>query len=111
MTPTIVAATVLAALALFLAWFAMRRHEEVPCTLDLESTPEHFHAHAILEGAVVHEGDAVRVLDAPTHIAPGDKLVVHTRAAVAHASAPRRWWTRMIGVSEISSLYEVGFEG
>ena len=111
MTSTIVAATVLAAFALFLAWFAMRRHEEVPCTLDLESTPEHFHAHAILDGALINEGDAVQIFDAPTHIAPGEKRVVQTRAAVAHASAPRRWWTRMIGVSEISSLYEVGFEG
>ena len=101
----------LAAAASFAAWFTARRRETVPCTLDLESTPEHFHAHATLEGAVVREGDAVQLFDAPSHIAPGERRVVHTRAAVAHASAPRRWWTRAVGVSEISSLYEVGFEG
>jgi len=33
------------------------------------------------------------------------------RATVHQASAPRRAWTRLVGVSEISSLYEVGFEG
>ena len=99
------------ALAGFAAWFAARRREEVPCTLDLESTPEHFHAHAVLEGAVVHEGDAVQVHGAPSRIAPGERRTVHTRASVAHASAPRRWWTRAVGVSEISSLYEVGCEG
>lgn len=111
MSWTILAACACAALALFAVWFVARRREEVACTLDLESTPEHFHAHAILDGALVHEGDAVRVFDAPTHIAPGEKRFVQTRAEVAHASAPRRWWTRAIGVSEISSLYEVGFEG
>lgn len=111
MTATVVTLVVFAAAAPLRAWFVARRREEVPCTLDLESTPEHFHAHAELEGAVVHEGDAVQVYDAPSRIAAGEKRVVRTRAAVAHASAPRRWWTRMIGVSEISSLYEVGFEG
>ncbi|GJG86880.1 hypothetical protein tb265_20610 [Gemmatimonadetes bacterium T265] len=111
MTPTAIAAGALAAALPLAGWFALRRREEVPCTLDLESTPEHFHAHAVLDGAVVHEGDAVQLFDAPSHIAPGEKRVVHTRAAVAHASAPRRWWTRVVGVSEISSLYEVGFEG
>lgn len=111
MTPTIAAAGALALTGSLAAWFAARRREEVPCTLDLESTPEHFHAHAVLDGAVVHEGDAVQVYGAPTHIEPGEKRTVQTRAAVAHASAPRRWWTRVVGVSEISSLYEVGFEG
>lgn len=111
MTPIAVTGGALAAALSFAAWFAARRREEVPCTLDLESTPEHFHAHAVLEGTVVHEGDAVQLHDAPSRIAPGERLTVHTRASVAHASAPRRWWTRAVGVSEISSLYEVGFEG
>ncbi|HEY0776452.1 MAG TPA: hypothetical protein VGD56_00675 [Gemmatirosa sp.] len=111
MTSTVAAVALFAVAAPMRAWFVARRREQVPCTLDLESTPEHFHAHAVLDGAVVHEGDAVQLFDAPTHIAPGEKRTVQTRAEVAHASAPRRWWTRMVGVSEISSLYEVGFEG
>jgi hypothetical protein len=59
----------------------------------------------------VDEGDEVLVHGAPSRIAPGEVRTVETRATVGHASAPRRWWTRLVGVSEISSLYEVGFEG
>jgi hypothetical protein len=110
-TMTLAGLVTLAAAAPLAIWCAGRRYEEVPCTLDLESTPEHFHAHAIITATHVNEGDEVLVHGAPTHIAPGEVRTIETRATVGHASAPRRWWTRLIGVSEISSLYEVGFEG
>jgi|GEM_PF-376403 hypothetical protein len=110
-TTTLAGLVTLAAAAPLAVWFAARRYEEVPCTLDLESTPEHFHAHAVITATHVDEGDSVLVHNAPSHIAPGEVRTVETTATVGHASAPRRWWTRMIGVSEISSLYEVGFEG
>ena len=32
------------------AWFVMRRRIEVACTIDLESTHDHFHAHVDLDG-------------------------------------------------------------
>ena len=92
-------------------WFAYRRTVEVPCTIDLEATQQHFHAHVELQGAVVHEGDAVLVHGAPSRIAQGEKRVIAGRATVQHASLPRRFWTRVIGASEITSLFEVGFEG
>ena len=110
-TTTLAGLVTLAAAAPLAAWFAARKYEEVPCTLDLESTPEHFHAHAVITATHVDEGDVVQVHGAPDRIAAGEVRTVETRATVAHASAPRRWWTRLVGVSEISSLYEVGFEG
>lgn len=108
---TLAGLATLAAAAPFAVWFAARRYEDVPCTLELESTPEHFHAHAVITATHVDEGDVVQVHGAPTRIAIGEVRTVETSATVAHASAPRRWWTRTVGVSEISSLYEVGFEG
>lgn len=104
-------AAITALLVVFLAWFFFRRREEVACTLDLEATPEHFHAHVDLDGAVVWEGDVVRVHGAPERIGHGEKRTMRAHASIAHASALRRWWTRKIGTSEITSLYEVGFEG
>lgn len=92
-------------------WFAYRRTVEVPCTIDLEATQQHFHAHVELQGAVVHEGDEVLVKGAPSRIAIGEKRVLEGRAVVHHASLPKRFWTRVIGSSEITSLFEVGFEG
>ncbi len=99
------------ALALVALWFAARRRVEVPCTLDLEATQEHFHAHVELEGVAPNEGDTVLVHSAPTRIAPGERRTLKSRATVFQASSIRRAWTRLIGTSEITSLYEVGFEG
>jgi hypothetical protein len=94
-----------------LAWLGWRRRVEVPCTLDLEATHDHFHAHAELEGVEVHEGDAVLVHDAPRHVPFGTVRTVRTRATVFQASWPRRLLVRVLGTSGITDLYEVGFEG
>lgn len=98
-------------LAVLALWFVVRRRVEVACTLDLEATQERFHAHVELQGVSPNEGDEVLVHHAPTHIAPGERRRVASRATVHQASAIRRAWTRLIGTSEITSLYEVGFEG
>jgi hypothetical protein len=109
MTPYFVTAGVAA--GLLAMWYAARRHSHVPCTIDLENTNARFHAHVALQGVEVNEGDEVLVHGAPTRIAHGEVKTVEATATVAHASALRRWWTRTIGTSEITSLYEVGFEG
>lgn len=106
----ILTAAALAAAALAL-WFAVRRRLEVPCTLELEATQERFHAHVVLEGVAPNEGDEVLVHGAPTRIPIGERRTMRARATVHQASLPRRAWTRLIGTSEITSLYEVGFEG
>lgn len=107
----ILGAGALVALATLALWFAIRKRVDVPCTLDLEATPEEFHAHVILEGVAPNEGDEVLVHRAPTRIAHGEKRTMRSHATVHQASAMRRLWTRVIGTSEITSLYEVGFEG
>lgn len=110
MTPFWIASG-LATAAVLALWYAARRRVEVPCTLDLAATQDHFHAHADLKDVLVNEGDEVQLHGAPSRIAPGEVRTIETRATVSHASALRRWWTRRIGTSEITSLYEVGFEG
>ena len=39
---------------------AMPRMIEVPCTLDIEVTPESVHAHAVPEGVKLYPGDRVK---------------------------------------------------
>ncbi len=92
-------------------WFVRRSVRIVPATLDLEASHETFHAHADLGGVLISEGDAVRLHDAPSRIAFGEKRTVTTKATVAHASWPRRILVRIFGTSHVTELYEVGFEG
>jgi hypothetical protein len=99
------------AAGLLAAWFLWRRTVQVPCTLDLESSHDHFHAHADLEGVEVNEGDAVLLHGAPDRIAFGEKRTLRTTATVAKASWPRRLMVRVLGASHVTDLYEVGFEG
>jgi len=99
-----------AALAL-VAWLAWRMSERVPCTLDLEATHDHFHAHADLGGVEIREGDAVQVHGAPDRVPFGEKRSVVTTATVSRATWPRRVLVRVLGTSHITDLYDVGFEG
>lgn len=108
MIPILLAALAAGALV---AWTLWRRTFQVPCTLDLEASDETFHAHVALEGVEVREGDAVQVHGAPDRVAFGQKKLLASQATVAQASAPRRLLTRVLGVSHVTELYEVGFEG
>lgn len=92
-------------------WALYRRTREVACTIDLESTPQEFHAHVVLDGVEVNEGDEVLVHGAPTHIPLGEKRTMPATATVWKASWPRRILVRVLGTSGITELYEVGFEG
>ena len=103
---------VLGALVLGLAaWFLFRRRIDVPATIDLEATDRELHAHVILEGVLVNEGDEVLVHGAPSFIALNEKRTMAARATVSKASLPRRMWERVVGRTRITELYEVGFEG
>jgi len=94
-----------------LGWWAYRRTREVSCTIDLESTPQEVHAHGVLDGIEVNEGDEVLVHGAPSRIPLGETRTMQARATVHQASLPRRILTRLLGTSGITELYEVGFEG
>jgi hypothetical protein len=99
-----------AAVVALVLWYAYRRTERVPCSLDLERTHDHLHAHVELEGAEPEPGDAVRVEDAPTRLEYGEKRRMESAATIRHASWPRRQMAKILGTSHIHDLYDVGFE-
>ena len=101
----------LAAASVGAAWYGMRRTRDVACSLDLEATQEHFHAHAALHGATVEAGDEVLVHGAPSRIPLGTRTTLDTRATVREASWLRRRWVRLTGGLAFHELYDVGFEG
>jgi hypothetical protein len=92
------------------AAFLWRRTVQVPCSIDLEATHDHFHAHVELDGVVPHPGDAVQVEQAPSRIPFGEKRRLASRARVQQASRLRRAWTRLVGALQLQDLYDVGFE-
>lgn len=83
----------------------------VPCTVDLEATQEHFHAHVDLGDVLVGPGDEVTVRGLPSRLALGEKRTLNSTADVVHASVWRRAWTKLTGRFGFQDLYDVGFEG
>lgn len=86
-----------------------RRTVEVPCTVEIEQTPESLHAHAVPEGIEIRPGDVVLVHGAPAEIGFGERIRVQARATVVRAGPLRRLWTRLAAMGELTELYEVGF--
>jgi hypothetical protein len=82
----------------------------VRCEIDIEQTPESFHAYAVPDGIAIRPGDIVLVHDAPTAIGFGERLACERSATVRRAGFLRRAWTRAIAIFSLTSLYEVGFE-
>ncbi len=91
-------------------WFNWRQQVTVPCTIDVERTHEHFHAHVDMEGIFPEAGDAVLVEGAPDSIEYGKQETRTGKATVRRASRLRQWWVRLVGPFEIWELFEVGFE-
>ncbi len=83
---------------------------ETTCTVEIEQSPESFHAHAIPDGIALRPGDTVVVHGAPTEIKFGDKVSLQCRATVVRAGLLSRLWTRLTAVFELTELYEVGFQ-
>lgn len=91
------------------SWLTGRRTVDVDCTVDIEQTPESFHAYAVPQSITIRPGDEVTVHGAPTRIAFGDKIVVRCRATVTRAGPLDRAWAHVTGLFELTELYEVGF--
>lgn len=83
----------------------------VPCTVDLEATHDHFHAHVNLGNVEINPGDSVIVQGLPSRIAHGEKRTFTTNAEVSEAGIFKRAWTRLTGRFGFQDLYDVGFEG
>jgi hypothetical protein len=83
---------------------------ETPCTITVEQSSEHFHAHVELDGEVAMEpGDKVRVHGAPIQIPFGTRQVFERRATVTRASPLMRALTKVAAYFDLSELYEVSF--
>jgi hypothetical protein len=83
---------------------------ETPCTITVEQSSEHFHAHVELADEIAIEpGDKVRVHGAPIQIPFGTRQVFERRATVTRASPLARTLTRIAAYLDLSELYEVSF--
>jgi hypothetical protein len=83
---------------------------ETPCTVTVEQSSEHFHAHVELSDEVdIQPGDKVRVHGAPISIPFGTRQVFERRATVTRASPLRRALTKAAAYFDLSELYEVSF--
>jgi len=87
------------------------RHSfQVPCTIAVEHTNEHFHAHLELDGnPPMHPGDKIRVEGAPVSVGFGESAVLRRTATVTRAGPLVRLWTRLRANLEVTELYEVSF--
>jgi len=83
---------------------------ETPCTITVEQSSEHFHAHVELDGDIEMEpGDKVRVHGAPIQIPFGTRQVFERSATVTRASPLARALTRLAAYFDLAELYEVSF--
>ncbi len=92
-----------------MAWLS-RRTMDVPCTVEIENTPESLHAHVTLDASFeIEPGDEVQVHDAPGLPPFGERIVVQRTATVTRAGRLERAWTKLIAHLELTELYEVSF--
>ena len=83
---------------------------DTPCTIFVEQSSEHFHAHVELDEAIELEpGDKVRVHGDPISIPFGSREVFHRTATVTRAGAIKRGLTRLAAYFDLAELYEVSF--
>ena len=83
---------------------------DVPCTITVEQSPEHFHAHVDLpDGIEMEPGDKVRVHGAPISIPFGSKEVFNRTATVTRAGPIKRALVRCAAYFDFAELYEVSF--
>ncbi|MEQ8433297.1 MAG: hypothetical protein RIA71_03575 [Oceanicaulis sp.] len=86
------------------------RRFDVPCTIEIEHTNEHLHAHVSLEGEVpIYPGDKVRVHGSAIHVEFGESASYSRIATVMRAGWVSRQWTKFLASLEITELYEVSF--
>jgi hypothetical protein len=88
----------------------MRRRFDTPCRIEIEQSPDHFHAHVELEGDIrLHPGDKVRVHGRPIALPFGAKVIETRIATVERATPLERLLTRIKARFELGELYEVSF--
>ena len=87
-----------------------RRTIETPCTIDIEQTHDHFHAHLELDGGIeIGPGDCVQVHGEPIRLHFGERRRERRVATVTRAHWLLRHWTKLAARFAMSELYEVSF--
>ncbi|MEY2883045.1 MAG: hypothetical protein RL490_769 [Pseudomonadota bacterium] len=83
---------------------------ETGCTIAVEHTAEHLHAHVELDGDLeIGPGDQVRVHGDPVRLPFGEAITLRRRATVLRATPFSRWWTKMRANLDLTELYEITF--
>lgn len=90
-------------------WLFGRREAPISADIDIEKSPESFHAHAVPDGIAIRPGDIVTIHGVPTDIGFGERLQLRCTATVSRAGLVERWWTGLTALFELTELYEVGF--
>ncbi len=86
------------------------RQFTTPCTITVEQSSNHFHAHVELAGGVeLDAGDKVRVHGDPITIPFGQSAVFDRTATVTRAGPLTRAATRLAAYFDMRELYEVSF--
>jgi hypothetical protein len=83
---------------------------ETSCTIDIEQTHDHFHAHVALDGDLeIGPGDRVQVHGTPIRVSFGDAVIERRKATVLRANWLERAWTKLAARFALGELYEVSF--
>lgn len=83
---------------------------DTPCTITVEQSSQHFHAHVELPEEVTMEaGDKVRVHGSPISIPFGSREIFERTATVTRAGPVKRALTRLGAYFDLTELYEVSF--
>ncbi|MGB3710780.1 MAG: hypothetical protein WA985_03730 [Erythrobacter sp.] len=86
------------------------RRFETPCTISVEQSSDHFHAHVELAGNVeLNPGDKVRVHGDAITIPFGHSATFDRTATVTRAGPLARTATRIAAYFDMRELYEVSF--
>ena len=86
------------------------RQFETPCTITVEQSSEHFHAHVDLPDEIeMGPGDKVRVHGDPISIPFGSREVFHRTATVTRAGPLKRALVKAAAYFDLAELYEVSF--
>lgn len=86
------------------------RQFETRCTITVEQSSEHFHAHVELPEEIEMEpGDKVRVHGDPISIPFGSREVFERSATVTRAGPLKRLVIKCAAYFDLAELYEVSF--
>lgn len=83
---------------------------DTACTIAVEQSEAHFHAHVELDDNIaIFPGDRVLVHGAPIQVSFGERVVFNRTATVTRAGPLARAWTRIAAYFDFAELVEVSF--